>query len=113
MKTNKLQRKITKKDFKKFVGDIHYFYYFEYNNLGYEVTLEPCLNGFDVALYNRDIRARRYELVTEKFCTNLRGYKFEIKDYERDDKTWDLAIKMANKIVDEYIIKEHPIVYGS
>lgn len=50
------------------------FYYFRHEFIGwdtniYEVCLEQCLNGFDVALYIKS--ALGYELAERKYCTNI------------------------------------------
>lgn len=43
----------------------HYFSYKD--ELGYEICLEACLNGYDVAIY------KDMGLVGEKECTNIEG----------------------------------------
>jgi hypothetical protein len=43
----------------------HYFTYLDEN--GYEVCLESCLNGYDVAIY------KDKELLVEKQCTDIDG----------------------------------------
>lgn len=54
---------LTEKDFK-----INRAYnYYSYKNNEIEICLEPCLNGFDVALYDLN-RC----LLKEKICTNLK-----------------------------------------
>ena len=42
--------------------------YFSYKTDGFELCLEPCLNGYDVALYDLD-----QDLIYFKECTNLTG----------------------------------------
>lgn len=39
----------------------------------YELCLEPCLNGFDVAIYKRS----NLNLVIPKRCTNIKGNTYE------------------------------------
>lgn len=50
------------------------FYYLRHEFIGwdaniYEVCLEQCLNGFDVAVYIKS--ALGYELAERKYCTNV------------------------------------------
>ncbi len=55
---------LTLKDFKpKVVADT--LTYFSYEFSAFEICLEPCLNGFDIALY------RNQNLVFDKICTDL------------------------------------------
>lgn len=42
-------------------------HYFTYKNNQYEVCLESCLNGYDVAIYDLS-----QNLIGEKECTNLK-----------------------------------------
>ena len=64
---------------------------------GREVDLESCLNGYCVAIYDKDL-----ELIGEKVCTNLEGMLesqimpgFSIMTGEALDK----AIKIANRLL--------------
>ena len=50
-------------EFKKItIGN--YFYFEKFFKNGYSICIEPCLNGFDVGLYQNKI------LIGEKICTN-------------------------------------------
>lgn len=51
-----------------------------------EVCLEPCLNGFDVAIYDKN-----KDLIGEKTCTNIDNA------YLIDQFAGKLAIKIANE----------------
>lgn len=65
---------------------------------GREISLEGCLNGYDVALYDKDLN-----LIGEKICTNLKdlndfglvwGYgEFSMKALER-------ALEIANVLLE-------------
>lgn len=57
---------------------------------GREMCLEACMNGFDVALYDRDCN-----LLKEKMCTDLNMKKYNIH------KALAVAVKMANMILRE------------
>jgi len=64
---------------------------------GREVDLESCLNGYCVAIYDKELN-----LIGEKVCTNLEGMMesqimtgFSIMTGEALDK----AIKIANKLL--------------
>ena len=91
-------------------------YYYSYSDrwLGIELCLEACLNGFDVAMYNKD-----NFLIGKKICTNLKGPIFkDQKDQiseeefiqrelrygilERTEQVWDKALKIANRLLRSY-----------
>lgn len=46
---------------------------FTYKDGKYEVCLESCLNGYDVAVYDSE-----QNLIGEKECTNTEGMEFQI-----------------------------------
>jgi hypothetical protein len=80
-------------------GDVTYFKRIMGKDKRYEVSLEPCLNGFDVALYRIDERNIR-NLEGKKYCTEMEGYG---EDYfgslKRDFATWSKALKIADVLV--------------
>ncbi len=53
---------------------------------GREVCIEPCLNGFDIAIYNLD-----KDVIGEKTCTNMDGYQYQLIE----------AMKRAIEIVNQ------------
>ncbi len=48
-------------------------HHFSYKDGEYEVCLEACLNGYDVAIYDN-----KQNLIGEKECTNTEGMEFQI-----------------------------------
>jgi len=76
----------------------HYFSYIMPD--GKEVCLEACLNGYDVAIYDK----KGGDLIGEKTCTNIQGMLesqiapgFSIMTGEALEK----AIKIANEKIKE------------
>ncbi len=94
-------------------------YYFSYLNrwLGIEICLEPCLNGFDIAMYDK-----QNSLIGKKICTDLPTDLKEsiFKDkgkhnseeliqkemlkgtQERSSWVWDKTLKIANEMLRSY-----------
>ncbi len=58
---------------------------------GKEVCLESCLNGYDVAIYNKE----NGELIGDKTCTNLKAEEYEFWD------AIDKAIEIANQKISQ------------
>jgi len=57
---------LTLKDFKE--ENVHdEWYYYSTKKDGYELTIEPCMSGFDVALYFDQ------QLYTPKLCTSTKN----------------------------------------
>lgn len=93
------KKKLGKKDFKYLPG--YRYYAFEDESLGIEIGIEPCFNGFDVAIYKLgDTGPFR-----DKECTNEKygSSKFIMEEIKcatpqpRREETWDHALKIANK----------------
>lgn len=63
---------------------------------GREVDLESCLNGYDVAIYDKDLN-----LIGEKVCTNIEGMEFQIMPGFSigTGEALEKAIKIANKML--------------
>ncbi len=99
MTTNKREeKKLTLGSFKREgqLGSFGHRFYCKLDD-GREVDLESCLNGYDVAIYDKDLN-----LIGEKVCTNLEGLLesqivpgFSMMTGEALEK----AIKIANKLV--------------
>ena len=78
------------------------FFHFDYIQPGYlsyktdrhEICLEPCLNGWDVALYDLE-----QNLIGDKYCTNVKTYP-HIDTHEWYDLLFD-AVKIANRKLQE------------
>lgn len=95
-----MKKELTKKDF-KYVPAYRYYSYKD-PQVGVELALEPCFNGFCVALY----LIGGIGPIREKQCTNEQGYGNEAfirKEVAagipqmRKAETWDHALKIANK----------------
>jgi hypothetical protein len=81
-------------DFKKITLEGGYSY-FSYKHPNFEICLEPCLNGFDVAIYSNE-----QELLDSKQCTDM-----ELPDAM--DKTSQFiviarALKIANELMNKH-----------
>lgn len=66
--------------------------YQHYTHDGYEVCIEPCLNGFDIAIY------KDMNLQVSKICTNLEK---PFGDKAHSEMCWKLAIGYANQLLGE------------
>src|SRR3989304_6839056 len=96
-------KKLTLGSFKREGSVGSFAHYFTYTDGKYEVCLESCLNGYDVAIYdvNKD-------LVGEKECTNIEGMLemqiipgFSMGTGEALEK----ALKIANKKYESIALK--------
>jgi len=58
---------------------------------GKEICLESCLNGYDVAIYDREGGS----LIGEKTCTNIEGM------FEAPSEALEKAVKIANQKLEE------------
>lgn len=106
----KVKRDDFKKEIIKGVGNSYYFSY----KFGYraELTLEPCLNGFDAGLYIDN------NLAYPKKCTDFkkRVYKKEVQKgdhedlmkqdlfhtQERSSEVWNKGIDLVNELLRTY-----------
>lgn len=72
---------------------VHYYYSFRSED--FEICLEPCAGGFDVAAYNG--KKNMYE---PRKCTDHDGYldSPEAMFWERREDTWNKALVMANDL---------------
>lgn len=95
-----MKKKLVKDDF-IYVSEYRY-YSFKDPDMGVEVALEPCFNGFCVALYLIGGKGP----LGEKKCTNESGYgseefiKLEVSaglPQIRRPETWNHALKIANR----------------
>lgn len=93
------KKKLVKEDFKYLSSQLYYS--FKDESLGIEIGIEPCFNGFDVAIYKiGDIGPLR-----DKECTNEKygSSQFILEEIKcptpqpRRKETWDHALKIANK----------------
>ncbi len=80
---------LTHKDFvTEFAGDIPYQ---SHRGDGFEVTVEPCLSGYDVTLYDST-----QNIVGEKFCTEEDFVPLALLS----------ALEMANKKVADFLAEQ-------
>ena len=92
-------KKLTLKDFEitEFMG----LQFYLYDDGTYEVMLEPCFNGFDIAIYNKN----KDLIIPEKICLG-KYIKREkgcnsIKNWQQMNKL-QLAIEIANEAYHEF-----------
>ncbi len=76
----------------------HYYYSFGIPGL-FDICLEPCAGGFDVALYDGD----RIEIVPKQ-CINSDGYLISATALFGDckDEDWNKALAIASEFLDKY-----------
>lgn len=99
---------LTIKDF-VLVGEIKPYYanYFNKNGNLYSLCLEPCLNGFDVAIYVRQGQGA-WEIIEPKKCTDFnfgdRGLQFGIEGLKQGQANMVLlrALKFANEFYKKF-----------
>lgn len=104
-------KKITFKDFQLAVTvsqPAKFYHSYEFDD--YELCLEPCLSGFDVALYRKGPDERIAGLVEEKKCTDFNFKRREgrllfgldgLKKGEKNMVTLR-ALKYANELITKY-----------
>lgn len=85
--------KLTSLDF-EFIKDRYFSHILDD---GYEISLEPCFNGFDVGIYTP-----QKELVGEKVCTNLRP--FSVFDLTAGSFAYSIALQVANKLYKDHLL---------
>ena len=69
--------------------------YFSYKDDKYEICLEPCMNGYEVAIYDL-----RQDLLKPKICTNLEGSMDIMPGFNMVQGEALLpAVKLANKLL--------------
>ena len=96
---------LTRNDF-QFEPNLKYYFYRE-EKYPIEICLEPCFNGFDVAIYNRN----GDWLIRDKECTDEQGYGskefIEGEIYNgpqlRRPETWNHALKIANRFYSSFM----------
>lgn len=68
--------------------------YFFYQDYGYEICIEPCLNGFDIGLYKDRV------IVDPKICTDMNGEADQglVEAYHKViKKKYQTLLKLAKK----------------
>lgn len=98
-------KKIERINFSKYYGENYYFYRFSRYNKKYELCLEPCLNGYCVALYESfdDEYKITPVIIMPKKCTKM-NYCFIdfMNNKDRPKEVWDKAINYANQMLKIY-----------
>jgi hypothetical protein len=96
-------KKLTLGMFKRIVPLGSFGHYFSYKDDKYEVCLESCLNGYDVAIYDLN-----QNLIGEKTCTNIDGILgmqilpgFSFGTGEALEKALKIANKKYNNLLKE------------
>ena len=90
-----MKKKLTLGSFKRIGEPGSFGHYFSYKDDKYEVCLESCLNGYDVAIYDLN-----QNLIGEKECTNIEGMlEMQIMPgfSMGTGKAIEKALKIANK----------------
>lgn len=75
-------------------------YYYSFGVPGFEICLEPCAAGFDVAIYGE-----HKEMLEPRRCTDSNGY-LESMDAifgDRKDEDWNKALEIADELLDKYM----------
>jgi hypothetical protein len=92
---------LTLSDFNRI--NIGHYYYFSYVEDEIEICLERCLNGFDIAVYDK---AAKF-LLLEKRCTNLSNERSYLESLAA-------AIAIANEMyleIKDVLIKVNDIMH--
>lgn len=90
---------LEKSKFNNFIGSIYHFYRFTKNGQDYELCLEPCDYGFDIAIYER-YGQKPYQLVMKKTCLSEAGYQNDpFHKTDRRPETWNHALQIAEEIM--------------
>lgn len=98
-------QKITIDDFQIITDEqdnYYYSYQFTSNDVKYELCLECCFSGFDVALYKVAVKDLDYELVAQKVCTEHKGY-LNFLNLDRRISTKEKAVRIANQLIKQYV----------
>lgn len=95
-----LKKSLAKEDFKIYYSDIHWEYRFKKRGEVYHIYIEPCMSGFDVALYFEG------KLVATRKCTKTGNYQEDkFHDKKRSDEDWNRALLLVRELVTEYFSK--------
>lgn len=94
--------KLKREHFTRVDMDPHHYYY-SFGVMGFEICLEPCAAGFDVAVYGKD-----KEMLAPRQCTNSEGYLESAGAMfgDRKDEDWGKALAIVNEMLDRHTVKE-------
>jgi hypothetical protein len=91
--------KLNRDDFSCFYSNISYFLRIYFPDHNYEISLEPCDFGFDVAVYDHQFFDET-TLIGKKICTKLPGYTGDhFHEKERRDDAWEAALKISGRLL--------------
>lgn len=100
--------KFTREHFIRIDSDKDHYYY-SFGVPGFEICLEPCAEGFDVAVYTDDrndgMLGSKNIAASDKRCTRTGDYVKSAADLfgERSDKDWNKALEIADELLDKYM----------
>ena len=95
LKTVNKPPKIDFEDFRVVEGE-----FASWRNKEVEITLEPCLNGCDVAVYDL-----KQNLLEDKYCTDIKDFD-PIKNMMSFVEMRKKAINKVNEYYKKYVLKE-------
>lgn len=83
----------------------HHYYSFGINEI-FEICLEPCAAGFDVALFTCVSDPTMRSLIEPKQCTKTGDYtRIDALFGDRKDEDWNRALEIANELFDKFTEK--------
>lgn len=100
----KLTKVLAKSDFiRKDLDAVHYYYSFMSDD--FEICLEPCAGGFDVAAYDNDAEDPEFKSsVGDKQCTKTGDYtQIDALFGDRKEMDWNKALEIANALYSQKI----------
>lgn len=82
-----------------------YHYHYSFGVPGFEICLEPCAGGFDVAIYANSYPTEFPELKGEKICTKTGDYLQSVEGLfgDRSDEDWNKALLLADELLEKHI----------
>lgn len=83
-----------------------YRYYYSFGVPGFEICLEPCAAGFDVAIYTDGDGIPQCEknALEPKWCTHTGDYtSLESLFGDRKDADWNMALYIADHLLSNYM----------
>lgn len=78
-------------------------YYYSFAVPGFELCLEPCAAGFDVAIYAGDEDPEFKSALEPKKCTETGDYtRIDALFGDRKDEDWNRALIIADELLEKY-----------
>ena len=80
-------------------------HYYSFGVPGFEICLEPCAAGFDVAIYADDGEEPEFKSAVEpKQCTKTGDYtQIDALFGDRKDEDWNKALAIADELLEKYV----------